>query len=478
MPYGNSPHESTTYTVNVEWNENGSITDLSRTYLDAFPKNGAVYWERSGRNTSQKISKIDAKRRDQRPLVLVPVQVPDVYRLPYKLVDPRTGKTYYKRHRITAYRLKKGPWPKRAKKSFKGEDLRPNPLHFVKRTFKTFGDNQSVVSWTAWPGNLWAQYVNGCLWAPFKPRGSNWQIPGPDPQEAMRTNPSPRFYIAAEELSNSLIPRLYDKVKNQDVNLAQALAEYRQSTGMFVETLTRLGRALLKLKKLDLVGASRLVFPKGPKDLANDWLLLQYGIKPLLSDIDGAAKMLAQPEDRYFDIIVRGKKDVPAEVVSSEGGTYGCLTTSASIVSSGSVEVVYKVRLRVDSITRDLSRLGLGNLNSVAWEVIPFSFIADWVLPIGDYLNNTDAFSGLTVVSSHKTVTYKETNFYARSFGGSGNGYTTSAASCGFSNEMIMVERVVDIPIPPLPRPSFKNPLSAGHFANALALFIQLKKGK
>jgi hypothetical protein len=32
------------------------------------------------------------------------------------------------------------------------------------------------------------------------------------------------------------------------------------------------------------------------------------------------------------------------------------------------------------------------------------------------------------------------------------------------------------IPLPNLPLPTFKNPFSAGHFLNALALFVQLFK--
>jgi hypothetical protein len=38
------------------------------------------------------------------------------------------------------------------------------------------------------------------------------------------------------------------------------------------------------------------------------------------------------------------------------------------------------------------------------WEILPFSFVADWFLPIGPYLESLTAFHGLDFVSGSKTL--------------------------------------------------------------------------
>lgn len=55
-----------------------------------------------------------------------------------------------------------------------------------------------------------------------------------------------------------------------------------------------------------------------------------------------------------------------------------------------------KFHYRVDNeILRTLSQLSLTNPLEVAWELVPFSFVVDWMLPIGDYLSNMSALHGI-----------------------------------------------------------------------------------
>lgn len=49
-----------------------------------------------------------------------------------------------------------------------------------------------------------------------------------------------------------------------------------------------------------------------------------------------------------------------------------------------------------NSAYRTFNRLGLTNLLEIGWELIPFSFVIDWVAPIGDYLGSLSAGWGLT----------------------------------------------------------------------------------
>jgi hypothetical protein len=40
----------------------------------------------------------------------------------------------------------------------------------------------------------------------------------------------------------------------------------------------------------------------------------------------------------------------------------------------------------------------------VAWEIIPFSFVADWFLPVGKFLSHLTATSGLVFVNGYKAI--------------------------------------------------------------------------
>jgi hypothetical protein len=38
----------------------------------------------------------------------------------------------------------------------------------------------------------------------------------------------------------------------------------------------------------------------------------------------------------------------------------------------------------------------LSNPAALAWELVPYSFVVDWMIPVGDYLSSLDAVNGLT----------------------------------------------------------------------------------
>jgi hypothetical protein len=61
-----------------------------------------------------------------------------------------------------------------------------------------------------------------------------------------------------------------------------------------------------------------------------------------------------------------------------------------------------------------MKTVGLLNPATVAWELVPYSFIADWFVPVGDYLTGLTAdcglvFKGGSVTSG--TVCHVETEF-------------------------------------------------------------------
>ncbi len=71
----------------------------------------------------------------------------------------------------------------------------------------------------------------------------------------------------------------------------------------------------------------------------------------------------------------------------------------------GNVSATISSRVRVDNPNLFLaSRLGLTNPAAVAWELVPYSFVVDWFVNVGDYLNQFSEFHGVTLINPYHTI--------------------------------------------------------------------------
>jgi len=422
-------------------------------------------WIRSGTNTVRQ--DVPAPPVSFRKM-LVPIDTKK--RFSYKVVREKDRREYYTRNKkLRSVRLAKVQNSRKRGKRF----LNPNRLLYQRVLTTQFGPS----SITGRYNKDWYRVVEGPLWAPYVPFGSYVAL-GPDPSGYLNENNLSSLTLnAISKASSDGLSKFYEKVQNSAVNLAQALGERRQTASMLSDAVVNLAKAVKSLKQGNVKQALRRLVPQNSKELANTWLLVQYGVKPLLSDIDGAAKHLAMGEKVSFNVQVKKPVLVPRAKVHSESvSTDVKCTTDVYVDAEGSVS--YKAKLRCNEpLLRDLSRLGFTDPLSLVWELLPYSFVADWFIPIGDYLANMDAFSSVELVYCTKTVFLKENTTFERRFGGrDDNGYTWDTAISGFTTQKIYCVREVLTTVPPLPVPSFKDPVSRDHLLNAIALLRQLKK--
>jgi len=201
----------------------------------------------------------------------------------------------------------------------------------------------------------------------------------------------------------ALIGRLREKVAGSDFNMGVFLGESRQGLDMIAGSATRIFNAYKKVKRGDIYGAARSLQAKKPthiyKDVASNWLELQYGWLPLLQDVKAAAEFLAK--NLEYPMIKRYKvrmvKRIPltrttSEITVTESWAY----TQGQIIANVSEASVPAL-------------LGLFDPASVAWELLPYSFVADWFLPIGDYLSARALASSLT--AEYVTTKTRRVNF-------------------------------------------------------------------
>jgi len=280
------------------------------------------------------------------------------------------------------------------------------------------------------------------------------------------------------------------KIKSSSVNLAVTTAEGNKTMRMVANAATRVYTGIRNLKQGRFVDAARAVgavpTQRGRKrferNFARDaesaaakaWLELTYGWKPLLSDVYGSAKALADSERLPMYVTETVTEFFPQNDRRSVTTKSSGLTTQTWWETNRETLVRTSATFfRANDATTMPTALGLTNPALVAWELVPFSFVVDWFYPVGNFLDSLDATTGLEFHSGFRTVFVKRRFKGGSTTSGTASGQTVSVYYTGGSEAILMRRRVLS-GFPTVSRPRFKNPVSVSHAASALALLSTL----
>jgi hypothetical protein len=134
----------------------------------------------------------------------------------------------------------------------------------------------------------------------------------------------------------------------------------------------------------------------------------------------------------------------------------------------------FVMRFRTDShLKAYAAQTGFTNPLNLAWEILPFSFVLDWFLPIGPYLETLSAFDGLVLVDGSKTEFMKQDVTLVVRLSEvvmSSQPWRKMSESAFYSRDTVKHTRTKLTEWPKMRFPSLKNGVSITHAANALAL--------
>jgi hypothetical protein len=294
-----------------------------------------------------------------------------------------------------------------------------------------------------------------------------------------------------DKLSSRASNSLLTKIKSQSVNVAQGIGERKQTMRLIGDTALRLASSLRALKKGDFPSAARNLgvgvpkrahsrfkksYPRRQSEAVSQaWLELQYGWKPLLSDVYGAAEQLAKQSNRpiYQKVTARQTLTVPLSYRTKS--LQGKATSETVRRGTAKATVIYSCVYVISSPNiAGAKEMGLTNPALLAWELLPFSFVADWFMPIGGYLGTLDATLGCTFSHGYKSVFQSANSESYVSFNGIDNYSVMQNVFWSSRAEDVRYERTTLSGFPSPALPSFKNPASLLHAANAIALLTQL----
>ena len=288
--------------------------------------------------------------------------------------------------------------------------------------------------------------------------------------------------------------RLASQVNGMAINLGQAFAERKQTAELIASSARRIVMAAVSLKHgrlgdfvnslgIQSTGSIREAWKRVEKTpphrrLANHWVEFQYGWKPLLQDTFGAADLLSRhiSDDSWHHAI---HSSGTADDKSYTSALNGANRTNALTVRTTKCRMA--ARYRMDSAARAvLGATGISNPALLAWELLPWSFVVDWFVPVGNYLESLDAFSGFSIIDG--TVSNNSETKYQQDTSGTTTDYfsiyrrsVTTSWSAGY--RICTYTRTTISSWPSAILPTFKNPLGGNPLercTTALALLSQV----
>jgi len=264
---------------------------------------------------------------------------------------------------------------------------------------------------------------------------------------SMWSGPGARYSVVGDDkvpiIPERVINRCRIKINNAirygdtGINLGQTLAEMGETVGFIASTMESVLRAYQAITRKNyqkaweifsghntkgkieaaerlapsnfryyvrdrkrFINAAKAEFKRG--GTAGVWLGVQYGWLPMLADIHGAATTLSEGLQNNPPLTVtRISKDTDFDGSDFPPYSSAWITEAKGSFNRGvEISATYSIR---DAYLYDLTRLGLTNPLSTAWEVVPLSFVADWFIPIGSFLESLTPPIGL--VFKHGYVT-------------------------------------------------------------------------
>lgn len=208
-------------------------------------------------------------------------------------------------------------------------------------------------------------------------------------------------------LQNKAKTKCMESIAQSKFDASEFLAGSIQTADMLAKTLSVLILTIVDLRKGRFSRAARRLrtqVPKNPKDVADAWLQMQYGWRPLVGDAYAAVELL-KTQLASGELLMKATGTQTESLPDSRCFAAPPAPIPFSIQNRGSkksvrVECVY----RVSNPSAQLwAKVNFVNPLYFAWVATPYSFLVDWLIPVGDWLSAMGANTGCEFVGAWET---------------------------------------------------------------------------
>lgn len=197
---------------------------------------------------------------------------------------------------------------------------------------------------------------------------------------------------------NVALAKAYEKMNKSPLMTGEFLHSFKQTLGMIRQPLKASTELLVKMYKYRKKHLGKTT-ASATKASANAWLEYRYGWKPLIMDCETAIDETNKFRDtmKARRLVARATENV--ELIDNESPspwypslyyTLLCSTETRAIRGTGSAcaGVIYEVKPQttIENLNRILG-IRAADVLPTLWEIVPFSFVADWFVNVGSWLN-------------------------------------------------------------------------------------------
>lgn len=265
---------------------------------------------------------------------------------------------------------------------------------------------------------------------------------------------------------NQSIVECLNKLNDGKVSISNFLGEAVRSADTLAQGLHTLGLAVIAVKRRQFRWLARRGFREPTSAIADGYLSYKYGWKPLMEDLYYMRQGLN--DSLVSNMYLSASRRVSTKYSHTSDIDYG----GSRFKGSNQCKLINRCKIvaRVsDDLLAQAQGIDIINPASLAWELVPYSFVIDWGIPVGNVLAALTAHQGLTFVDGHVSETrHGRVN---RSLEG------ISETLVG-TPERVQVDLFAHYREPlgsfPRPIPYAKNPFSTSHVTSALALWRQI----
>ncbi len=208
---------------------------------------------------------------------------------------------------------------------------------------------------------------------------------------------------------NDALVKVLGNIADAKINIGVAFAEASKTSDLILDTARRIDRAYRAFRRGNFAEVARQLNIT-PKRVHKNWLEYKYGWMPLLMDVKGYAEFFAQ---RHVGRKVRFTESAKAKYTFSQTWTevytpFG-IPPTALVSHFYSYETAVRTRFWCELENphmAELQQLGVTNPALVVWELVPYSFVFDWFVDVGSWLEGLTAMHGVTLRRSMMSSLY------------------------------------------------------------------------
>lgn len=300
----------------------------------------------------------------------------------------------------------------------------------------------------------------------------------------------PAAYGSTWALEQEVRMKVLNNIKDEAFDAAMILAEIGKTANTAANLMLRIGRSMNAISRRSPESFNWLMHGKMGtdnrrpsekflKETASIFLEWKYGIMPSVYDLEGITKTLDMQQDgSLFDnpplMVAR------SHVSRTEQLKCGyVITRPFSDLQHHSCDLKTTISARADFAVsgdgmRTLSKYGIGltSVATIAYDLTPFSFVANMVVPMAEIISAWGALAGVTL-KGYSETTYRKYTFPSRTLVGKVDAFENVIVRTK-PGTLTSFTRSGGTSIP-MPLPFIRNPVKVGNVSTVLALFTQMR---